>query len=239
MELLEGQTLRHRIASKPLEIETVLELSIQIASALGVAHSRGIILRHTYDVESPFSESQLILKLDMGGPTSDGVDLSVLGNSGALSRFYNLGSKTCEFIVRDRTGLLEPVEFLNFVRYAETDHIPKLLACLLSPLDPSLSHASSLENHVHQHTQVREQNYADYPERLAPSGDVMAPEQVAENRDCQPEPNHEREHRQHIHKEVRETKASGKKHFHPPPSSFRRIPECGQVGTLSYLTAES
>src|SRR6478752_8566824 len=30
MELLEGQTLRHRIAGKPVEIETVLDLSIQI-----------------------------------------------------------------------------------------------------------------------------------------------------------------------------------------------------------------
>jgi serine/threonine protein kinase len=34
MELLEGQTLRHRINGKPLEIETVLDLGIQIADAL-------------------------------------------------------------------------------------------------------------------------------------------------------------------------------------------------------------
>jgi serine/threonine protein kinase len=33
MELLEGQTLRHRIAGKPLEIETVLDRGIQIADA--------------------------------------------------------------------------------------------------------------------------------------------------------------------------------------------------------------
>jgi catechol 2,3-dioxygenase-like lactoylglutathione lyase family enzyme len=163
----------------------------------------------------------------------------VPGNSDALCCSYDLISETCEFIVRDRPGLLEPVEFLNFVRYAETDDISKLLACLLSPLDPSLSHASPLENHVHQHTQVGKQNYADYPKRLAPSGYVMAPEQVAENRYCQPEPNHEREHRQHIHEEVRKTKASGKKHFHPPQHSSRKIPGYGQVGTLSYLTAEA
>ena len=45
MELLEGQTLRHRIASKPLEIEMVLDLGIQIADALDAAHAKGIVHR--------------------------------------------------------------------------------------------------------------------------------------------------------------------------------------------------
>src|SRR5262249_57556774 len=38
MELLEGETLKHRIGGRPVAIEDVLELSIQIADALDPAH---------------------------------------------------------------------------------------------------------------------------------------------------------------------------------------------------------
>ena len=45
MELLEGQTLRHRISGKPMEIGTVLDLGIEIADALDASHSKGIVHR--------------------------------------------------------------------------------------------------------------------------------------------------------------------------------------------------
>ena len=45
MELLEGQTLKHRIAGKPIDISELLEIGIQITNGLDAAHAKGIVHR--------------------------------------------------------------------------------------------------------------------------------------------------------------------------------------------------
>jgi len=45
MELLEGQTLAHRLGGRPLSIKALLDLAIEIAEALDAAHAKGVVHR--------------------------------------------------------------------------------------------------------------------------------------------------------------------------------------------------
>jgi serine/threonine-protein kinase len=66
MELLDGQTVKERLAGGPVDVSTIIDTAVQVASALGAAHERGILHRDVKPANIFITREGQVKLLDFG-----------------------------------------------------------------------------------------------------------------------------------------------------------------------------